>query len=106
MTKLSVTRTQAEDAYTYVMYDITDGARTIGSAAVMVDNDGAYCDRIDILPEFRRCGHGTEALRELSRIYGGLTIAPDNEDARRLYDRIGSEITAEYIDQGYGVYQI
>lgn len=42
-------------------------------------------------------------------MFGDIVVAPDNEDAKRLYERIGCEYNgndADYIDQGYGVYRI
>lgn len=52
---------------------------------------------------------GTDALLQVSDIYGGVAIAADNARAARLYERLGTESRydgAEYIDQGYGVYDI
>lgn len=72
-------------------------------------DDTAYCERIDIDEEYRNNGYGTSALNELSEMFDGITVAPDNEDAKRLYERIGCESryeNADYIDQGFGVYDI
>ena len=79
---------------------------TVGYCTV-ISNGAAYCERIDIDEPFRNCGYGTAALRDLSEMFGGIVVAPDNEDAKRLYDRIGYEsYKYDYIDQGFGVYEI
>ena len=100
------TRHQYEDGYEYIGYAIIENGATVGYATVMTDEKSAYCERIDIEPEYRGRGYGTSALRDLSSMYGGIIIAPDNEDARRLYERIGSECSDDMYDQGFGVYEI
>jgi len=125
-----------EDCYTYhdkVVYNIVLDDRKIGEAAVVeplteekiermeeeehtyVDDwdtatEWTHCDSIEIYEEYRNNGYGTQALDELKKIYGCYTITPNNSDAQRLYERIGSEDVryddALYTDQGYGVYQI
>lgn len=50
----------------------------------------------------------------LKETYGAVVTAPDNEDAKRLYERIGEEYSGiygvendfSYEDQGFGVYTI
>ena len=97
---------QYEESYTSISYDIVIDGVTVGYASVMVDDKSAYCDRIDILKQYRRRGYGTAALYDLSRIYNGVIVAPDNEDARRLYERIGSPSNDDFYDQGFGVFDI
>ena len=82
------------------------------------DNDTCYIERIDINEEYRGQGIGTEVLKNtLYSEYGfySVVVAPDNDDAKRLYERIGTEYTSpmdddecdfSYNDQGYGVYVI
>ena len=77
------------------------------------EDDFNYLERIDIDEEHRGKGYGTSALYELQSVYGSYYLAPDNERAQRLYERIADEISsADYdafgfaIDQGYGVYEI
>ncbi len=81
------------------------------------DNNVCYIERIDIDEEYRGQGIGTEVLKNtLYSEYGfySVVVAPDNEDAKRLYERIGSEYgfisgcecDFGYNDQGYGVYVI
>ena len=103
---ITETARTSEDSYDYIAYDITADGVTVGTAAVMADARTAYCERIDIDPEFRNRGHGTAALRDLSDLHSGLIIAPDNPDAARLYRRIGTVSTESIYDQGYGVYEI
>lgn len=81
----------------------------IGSASILVSDEGAYIERIDIDEDMRGKGIGTYVLKNLARRYDGFTIAADNERANRLYERLGNEYRGEdapYIDQGYGVWKI
>lgn len=95
-----------EDSYEAISYDIIVDGVTVGYASVMADSSSAYCERIDIDEPYRNRGYGTAALYELSRIFGGIIVAPDNADAQRLYERIGSETSEDMYDQGFGVYVI
>lgn len=93
---------------------ITHNNQKIGHGNIILsesESDFIYLESIEILPEHRNQGFGTKALYRLSEIYGEYFFAPDNEDAKRLYDRIAFEISQdEYnrfgfaIDQGFGVY--
>lgn len=110
MTKVEIRKinTQNEDSYTYYMYTASIDGQDIGSASVMTDDKSTYVDRIDIDEAHRNHGYGTAFLMALRGIYGRLVIAPDNEDARRLYDRLGEDVSRDYwmVDQGLGVYAI
>lgn len=71
--------------------------------------DVSACELIVVYDEYRNKGIGTQALEELSSEFCGIVVAPDNENARRLYERLGREWIhedADYIDQGFGVYEI
>ena len=81
------------------------------------DNDTCYVERIDVDEAFRGHGIGTEVLTSTlwnECGYRYVVVAPDNEDAQRLYERIGEEYNFipgcdqdfGYSDQGYGVYVI
>lgn len=97
-----------EDTYKSESYEYIVDGQTVGSALVMAGST-AYVERIDIDEPFRNRGYGTEFLQSLSDEYGFIYLAPDNEDAQRLYERIGYEYTgedAEYLDQGFGVYRV
>ena len=66
----------------------------------------AYVERIDVEDGYRGQGVGTWLLKKLAVMYGDVFISADNEDAARLYWRIGEEYTGEsayYVDYGYGV---
>ena len=113
MTNINLVKTNYEDTYEYRTYQITDGQSVIGFALVMYsegDEVEAYCERIDIDENHRNAGHGTEALRALSSEFGDIYVAPDNEGAQRLYERLGCDASncdvADYLDQGYGFYRI
>lgn len=111
-TELRLTSTQEMDETTMYNFDIIANDQVVGCVqlnAESEDDEHAYVERIDIDEEFRNNGYGTDALMQLSDKCYGIEIAPDNEDARRLYERIGEESNwdaADYIDQGYGVYRI
>lgn len=112
MTELKLMNTTEEDSYNaYEFAILVDGVK-VGAADVMAedeDDEHAYVERIDIFAEYQNNGFGTDALRQLSDKWFGVEIAPDNEDAQRLYERLGEESSwedADYIDQGYGVYRI
>lgn len=107
--KLVETGRYEEESYTNVMYDIVVDGDVVGDCDVLVDDEYAYCERIDIHDDMQNKGYGTSALNELSRMYDGIVVSPDNEDATRLYRRLGSDYngeSADYIDNGYGVYII
>lgn len=96
---------------------IADGTKA-GEVWILVDFEDAdgwcYVERIDIDEEFRNKGIGTQVLtRTLFDTCGWecrtVVVAPDNEDAKRLYERIGEDCIYTdfgYYDQGYGVYKI
>lgn len=101
--------------------DIVLGDQVVGDMNVITDFsecDGyCYVERIDIEHEYRNRGIGTEVLKHLLFDTFGwpcrtVVVAPDNVDAKRLYERIGSEVSGDAarvfgdLDQGYGVYEI
>lgn len=109
MTKLVKTWEQVEEEYTVVGYDIVSDDTTVGAMSVSDSCTGAYVERIDVDEQYRGRGIGTDALLQASSMYGGIAVAPDNERAARLYQRLGTESRyegAEYVDQGFGVYDI
>ncbi|MFP3156026.1 GNAT family N-acetyltransferase [Lachnospiraceae bacterium ZAX-1] len=75
---------------------------------VLSDEDGyAYLERIDIDPEYQGHGYGTWFLMELKKqVVSSYLVAPDNADAKRLYERIGEESSEDVYDQGFGVYEM
>lgn len=96
-----------EDSYIANLYHIIVDGENIGSVSTMEDEDSIYIERIDVDEAFRNRGHGTEALRMLSGMASTVYLAPDNEDAQRLYERIGYETYSfPEVDQGFGVYEI
>lgn len=110
MLNIIETRRTREDTYEAISYDIDLNGVTIGWASVINGEDSPACiERIDIEESYRNQGYGSEAINAISDLFGGIIIAPDNEDAQRLYDRLGREYNgnvADYLDQGYGVYLI
>lgn len=99
--------TNEEDNFTYNSYKIYRDGEAIGDIGVMLDDNYAYCERIDIDEEYQNNGYGTKALKAIVDEYGDVVVAPDNADAQRLYERLGSEWNGDdagYIDQGFGVY--
>ena len=112
------TREKNEEPELYLTYDIRFDGQTVGAASVTIGvtedgkeiHENAYCERIDVEEAYRNLGIGTAALKALSSEFGSIFLAPDNEDAQRLYDRIGYEVTDKgdwyAVDQGFGVYEI
>jgi ribosomal protein S18 acetylase RimI-like enzyme len=98
------------------LFDIEVDGIIIGGGSMVEaesDDDFNYLERLDIDEAHRNQGHGTAALYELAKVYGSYYLAPDNEDAQRLYERVADEIKqGDYdsfgfaIDQGFGVYEI
>lgn len=109
MTEIIKANIIEEDSYTNIEYVMKLDGEEIGWSSVM-DDGKAYVERIDIAEDHRNCGYGTEFINYLSREFGSVFLAPDNEDAQRLYDRLGYDVTEKdewsYVDQGYGVYEI
>ena len=95
------------------IFDIVVDGTIIGGGNIDQDESGAYLERIDIEEEHQGQGHGTKALYEIAEVYGDYYLAPDNEDAQRLYERVAEPMSQEdydsfgfAIDQGFGVYEI
>ena len=110
MTKItfSHTSTQEEDSYVYEIHTANLNGQEIGTAAVMVSEEGNYLERIDINEAQRGLGYGTQFIQHIQSVYGSFYTAPDNEDSQRLFDRIGDDASGKYwmVNQGFGVYEI
>lgn len=109
--EMAVSATYTVDDGVEYMYTARVGGVGIGGASVIVYDDGdTYVERIDVDDGYRSHGYGTAMLKQLAAMYGGVYLAPDNDDARRLYARLGDDVTSKgswgYVDQGYGVYAI
>lgn len=106
---LNVKKSTDMDTYTYDNIAIMLDGKEVGTIGMVADENEPYLERIDIDEKYRNKGIGTDALRLVAEKYGEFLIAPDNEDAKRLYERYGDESNSDnaaYIDQGYGVYSI
>lgn len=86
-----------------------------GDSYIDEDKDEAYLERIDVLDEYQGKGIGTQLLKHTIEkasnlgLSSSIVLAPDNERAKRWYERIGSEIYDNdwlSVDQGFGVYRI
>lgn len=108
MMELKVVSRVNEENWESVGYEIEVDGEVIGSASIMVSEEGSYLERIDIDENHRGRGFGTDAINKISSEFGGVYAAPDNEDSQRLFDRIGWDVSEKYwmVDQGYGVYEI
>ena len=95
-------------------YEILDGEISVGA---IIFNDEyetrTYLENVDVYEVYRNKGIGTTAIKMFAKTYRekGIYFAPDNADAKRLYDRIAEEMDIReydeygtYVDQGYGVY--
>jgi ribosomal protein S18 acetylase RimI-like enzyme len=109
------------DITDYHYYDIMQDSIKVGTIEIVDcfndDNDICYVDRIDVNEEYRGQGIGTKVLTELLQDLGywKVVVAPDNPNAKRLYQRIGRNLESCYLDtendfgyndQGYGIYVI
>lgn len=91
-----------EEYDTMKMFDISImlGSDKIGYAELFIsyDEDGdesaAYVKSIEIKGLYRNNGYGTEILKALAEEHRGIYICPDNDDAERLYARLGEETSA------------
>ena len=98
------------------LYEIELEGNIIGGGSMIEaenEEDFNYLERIDIDEEHRGRGYGTKALYALKEVYGEYFLSPDNEDAKRLYEKVADEIKqSDYdrfgfaIDNGFGVYEI
>ena len=109
--EMAVSATYTVDDGTEYMYTARVGGVDVGGASVIVYDDGdAYVERVDIAVGYRNRGYGSAMLKRLAAMYNGVYLAPDNDDARRLYARLGDDVTSKgscgYVDQGFGVYAI
>lgn len=93
-----------------IMYGVEENGGIIATASVLLGEDGAYCEAIEVKEDRRNQGIGTSFLKALADEHDSIVVAPDNEDAQRLYDRLGYDITDRgdwyIVDQGFGVYEI
>lgn len=98
-------------------YEIVADGTAVGTIEIIDsfndNNDVCYVERIDIDEAHRNHGIGTKVLADVlyeELGYYTVVVAPDNSDAQRLYERIGTEgyneYGLDYMDQGYGVYSI
>ena len=94
----------------YQRRDIKLNGETVGTVAIRIYDDYSEIDRIDIDEKYRNKGIGTTVLGDIAGEFNTTYIVPDNENAKRLYERIGEEVTSgevyENLDQGYGVYRL
>lgn len=109
--EMAVSATYTVDDGTEYMYTARVGGVDVGGASVIVYDDGdAYVERVDIDDGYRNRGYGTAMLKRLATMYDTVYLAPDNDDARRLYARLGDDVTSKgswnYVNQGFGVYAI
>ncbi len=107
MITLENKKERAFDYGTQEFIEIHADGKKVGSMNVLHYESGeTHIDRIDIDDDEQNKGYGTEALQ----MFPGAYVVPDNADAARLYERIGSEVrvTDEFssLDEGFGVYTI
>lgn len=109
--EIAETATYTVDGGVEHMITARVGGVDVGGASVIVYGNGdAYIERVDVDDGYRNRGYGTAMLKQLAARYGAVYLAPDNDDARRLYARLGDDVTARgswgYVNQGFGVYAI
>ena len=118
-----IVATREDDYCDLERWEITVDGELVGSAVVQnffsKEDDGVYISRLDIYDEYQNHGYGTELLKTISNYYRNcldcglcnVYICPDNEDARRLYERLGEKAENYpecygYLDCGLGVYDM
>ena len=100
------------DTGTELQITASINSEPVGEMTIIVyDDNTAYLERIDVDEGKRGRGYGTQMLKHAAGYADTVYIAPDNADAQRLYNRVGSQMRSDYydaygfaIDQGYGVY--
>lgn len=115
MAELTRTKKETEEGIEY-LYE----GEHVKATVQMLSDDTAYLSRIDVEEGFRGQGIGTEALKAIRKDFWKLYYAPDNEDAERLYARLGTKVIGDevdeylpsdleclyYLDQGFGIYEL
>lgn len=84
--------------------------KQVGAAGINIYDDFTLIERLDVDEEYRNKGIGSKIITDIASEFDTTYIVPDNENAKRLYERLGDEVTdddvVEYLDDGYGVYEI
>lgn len=119
MTTLQTTKKTSVEFGTTLFLDILKSGETVGSATLTlyhgenVAREYAHLERIDIDEDCRGRGYGSAAIEAMREEYGRIVAAPDSEDSRRLYERIGDlvedtrgDMDETYLCVGFGVYEI
>ena len=100
MATVTMTSKLSEDLEPVKFYDLKimlDDAK-IGYVEIYIgyDDDGdetyTFVKTIDIDEEHRNHGYGTQVLKTLADEHDGIYLCPDNDDAERLYARLGDEV--------------
>ena len=85
------------------VFDILENGIVVGGLSICIYDDdeepGTLIDYINVDEQYRNRGYGSRAIMEIADQYGPCYLAPDNEDARRLYERLGEE---DLEDDGWG----
>lgn len=93
-------------------WEIYEGDHWGADVEILDDQGRALIERIDVDEGFRGQGIGTAAIREIAAHHRAVYLCPDNEDAARLYARLGEKLDVcpleclYSMDQGYGVYEV
>ncbi len=91
---MDYTTTTYEDEGTFRTYTGDHVTATVQE----LDDGCAYIERIDVDEGFRGQGIGSAAIREIASGFDRTFIAPDNEDAARLYARMGEKVVGDDVD--------
>ena len=106
---------------TSLLLDILADGKRVGEAITTVCHgedlkyllEYAHLNCIDIDEAHRGKGYGTEAIELMRKFYGRIVTAPDSEDSRRYFERIGEPavdttgaLAEAFLDVGFGVYEI
>jgi GNAT superfamily N-acetyltransferase len=107
------TTISAEESYENQAIIAYENEELVGTMSIMISEEGAYLERIDVDESKRNMGYGSKMIAYAASLHGFVYAAPDNADSERLFARIGSKMDDSdygevgcYVDQGYGVYTL
>ena len=82
----------------------------IGGFSLFIYENSTYIESFLIKENHRNNGYGTQAIKELKKLYDNIWCTPDNKNAQRLYERLGhrlenNEYSNDCVNQGFGNYE-
>lgn len=117
MLELKITNEYKDEYEISRDYDIVVDGVTVGAISTIVDSDEVdedgdidyiYIYGLDIDPDYRNKGYGTQAIKAIAKeAWHFAYLAPTNATNQRLYARLGEETDHNPgVDQGFGIYAV